>query len=460
MSSTAVEQDVRPVPAQPAPRDLYRLVVLQKSGGEILVANERPPFTLPCAEIPRWERVAENLIEAVRKRYGISAICLFKPAPSNAISGGERPLYQVMETRETRTAVPDEMRWLTLDSIADQSFADEQDLVAITNTARQMAEFQSGEAIGPFGKPGWIEELFSWVQRQVGRYGFHLTGNFRQLNASPTFSLIRLETNAQAVWFKGVGDPNVREFSMSIFLAKHFPDFMPKILATDPGCHGWLTWEVSGETLDQRPDPEAWETSARTLAQLEIASSEHTDASVEPFFDLMVHLMAKQPKEPPAALSSTGLGQLSRDVEGALRKWCDLHIPNSLGHLDFNPGNIVCSSHRCVFLDWAEGFVGPPFLTLQYLLVHLAKQSKVDLKLHQELQSTYAKEWESVMTPRSIRQALALAPVLAVFAYAVADRPWQNGKSSIAKSEAAYLRALTRRLQAEVATYNEERRAF
>ena len=147
--------------------------------------------------------MAENLTEAVRKRYGLSAICLFTPEPSDATADGEPPLYQVMETREAATGPSDEMRWLPLDSIADQPFADEQDLMAIADMLRQIDRFQSGGAIGAFGRPGWIEELFSWVQREAEPYGLRLTGNFRQLNASPTFSLIRLETNASSCVVQG-----------------------------------------------------------------------------------------------------------------------------------------------------------------------------------------------------------------------------------------------------------------
>src|SRR5437879_6590073 len=102
MSSATVEQDARPVAAQPAPQDLYRLLILRKGGSELLVACEGPSLTLPCVEIPKWERAAENITEAVRKRYRISAICLFAPEPSDAATAREQPLYQVMGTSETR----------------------------------------------------------------------------------------------------------------------------------------------------------------------------------------------------------------------------------------------------------------------------------------------------------------------------------------------------------------------
>src|SRR4029077_21000783 len=136
MSSTAVEQDARSVASEPALQDLYRLLLLRRNGSELTVAGGRPPFTLPCVEIPRRERVAENVIVAVSKRYGIPATCLFTPARSANTPDADQPLYQVMETREAKAAATDETRWVPVNSLLAQSFADEQDFAAITDTLR------------------------------------------------------------------------------------------------------------------------------------------------------------------------------------------------------------------------------------------------------------------------------------------------------------------------------------
>jgi len=214
MSSTAVECDPRPVASRSASQDLYRLLILRKNGSELLVASNRPPFTLPCVEIPRWERVAEQLNEAVRNRYGISAICLFVPESWDTTTT-KRPLYQVMETRASASTVPDEMDWLALESISVRSFADEQDLLTVKAVLRKIDGFQIQATIEPFGRPGWIGELVSWVQSEIDPHELRLTGPVRQLNASPTYALLRLETNESAVWFKAVGEPNLREFPIS-----------------------------------------------------------------------------------------------------------------------------------------------------------------------------------------------------------------------------------------------------
>jgi hypothetical protein len=471
MSSTAVEQDARPVAARTAPQDLYRLLVLRKNGSELLVASERQPFTLPSAEIPRWERVAENLSAAVKKRYGVSVACLFTPELSAATTDGEQPLYQVMETREARIAVPDETRWLPLDSISDQSFADEQDLVAIADMLRQIAEFQGG-ATGPFGRPGWIEELSSWIQHEVEPYGLRLSGEFRQFNASPTFALLRLETNAQAVWFKAVGEPNLREFPISVTLSSLFPGFVPTVIATHPAWHGWLTTEFPGSTLDEVPDASAWERAAQTLAELQIASVGNIDefleagcrdlrvtsllALVDPFMEAMSRLMEQQRKTPPRVFNRDELLTLGRQIKEALSELAELDIPDTLGHLDFNPGNILCSADQCVFLDWAEAYVGPPFLTFQYLLEHLSRSTQQDLIGSCHLGDHYFSRW-LCRTPReAVAVAQRLMPLLAVFTCATAS-DWTDAQHSQDERFVGYLRSLTRRMQREVGMLDSNR---
>ncbi len=464
MSSTAVKQDARPVTSQRIPQDLYRLLMLRNGGSELLVASVRPPFTLPCVEIPRWERVAENLSQAVRKRYGVSAICLFTPDLPNAVTDGGPPQYEVVETREAGTAVPDEMRWLPLDSIADQSFADEHDLLVVIDMLRQIACFQSGEAIGPFGRPGWIEELVCWAQRESEPYGLRLTGKFRQLNASPTFSLIRLETNAQAVWFKAVDDPNLPEFGISLALAKLFPGFVPTVIAPHPCWHGWLTTEFPGSTLDEASDSSAWERAAHTLADLQIISVGHTDqlldagcrdlrapsllTLVDPFMEVMSVLMEQQQKPSPVALGRGDLLTLGTQIKETLSELAKLDIPDTLGHLDFNPGNILCSADQCVFLDWAEAYVGPPFPTFQYLLEHLYQTATHRALDSEHLVDHYAARWLCLVSPSAVAAAQKMMPLVSVFACAVAS-DWIEALPRRDERFAGYLRSLTRRMQRE-----------
>jgi hypothetical protein len=463
MSSTAVQDD-RPVALRPVPQDPYRILLLRNDGSELLVASERPPFTLPSVEIPRWDRVAENLTAAVRERHQLSALCLFAPELPITSTDAARLRYQVMETRAASSAAPGETRWLPLHSIAHQFFADEQDLIAVTAVLRQIAEFRKEEAIGPFGRPGWIEELTSWVQQEVQRYGFRLSGEFRQLNASPTFALLRFQTNGPALWFKAVGEPNRREFPVSVLLSSLFPGFVPAVIATHPAWNGWLTTEFPGSTLDQVRDACAWERAAQTLAGLQIASLGKTDQLlgagcrdlritsllrlVDPFIDVMAQLMERQHKSPPPVLGKEAMRELGRRIKDALNAWAQSNVPDTLGHLDLNPGNILASSDQCIFLDWAEAYVGPPFLTFQYLIEHLSQSPTQNLISSQLLLDHYFSDWLGRVARVGLSAGQRLMRLLAVFAYATAS-DWTKAHLSRDERFLGYLRSLTRRMQRE-----------
>jgi len=56
----------------------------------------------------------------------------------------------------------------------------------------ELESYTRGEKLGPFARPGWLRELFTWTQKQVAPLGLRVTGGFRQLNASPT--------SASSVW--------------------------------------------------------------------------------------------------------------------------------------------------------------------------------------------------------------------------------------------------------------------
>ena len=464
MSAATAERGALSVVAPPAQRDLYRILLLRKNGSELLITGERPPFTLPCVEIPRWERVAENMNSVIRKRFGISAICLFAPDLSVATSDSEQPLYQVMETREANVAAPEGTYWLPLDSFSDQSVADAHDSRALSSTLRQIREFENGETIGPFGKPGWLEALFSWVQQEIDPYGLRLSGEFRQLNASPTFALLRFETNRSAVWFKAVGEPNLREFPISVTLSRLFPGFVPAVVATHPAWHGWLATESAGSTLDEVPDACAWEQAAQTLGELQIASVGKTDqlleagcrdlrvaslfTLVDPFLEVISKLMEQQQKTPPPVLHRGDLRTLGNQIKAALSELAELGVPDTLGHLDFNPGNILCSAEQCVFIDWAEAYVGPPFLTFQYLLEHLRQTEAQDVVGPQHLADQYAASWLCRVPSPAVAAVQRLVPLTAVFACAVVS-DWNELSHARDNRFPGYLRSLSRRMQRE-----------
>ncbi len=53
------------------------MIVLGRDGTEVLLKIAEAGFAFPAVEIPRWERLAENLTAALTRDLGYDAVCLF-----------------------------------------------------------------------------------------------------------------------------------------------------------------------------------------------------------------------------------------------------------------------------------------------------------------------------------------------------------------------------------------------
>lgn len=452
--------------------ETYRVVVLGQSGTEVLVVPDGDRFALPSVNIPRWQRVAENLTAAVRTDWGEEVVCLFEPdASASTDATGIR--YQATEHWRVSGNPKMPTQWAPLSSLSHDSLIGSSDYLAIQQSiARCSAEGKESPA-GPFARLGCFKELREWVQTVIEPLGFHLDGNVRQLNASPTFSLVRFETNGPALWFKAVGEPNQKEFSIACMLAQLFPNYLPGVLATRPEWNGWLTREAPGELLCEVQEDAVWHRAATALARLQIESLDHSalilgagardlgaatlSKLIHPFTETMAQLMDQQTKVPPAALGREELLLLGDRIQSALDALEALGIPETLGHLDLNPGNIIVSPSRCSFLDWVEAYVGNPFFSFQYLLEHLRRTGKADSAVETRLIESYCAPWEEVVPPVTVSEALELAPLLAIFAYAAGSNAWENPERSREPATAGYLRSLTRRMNREANQLSDRR---
>ena len=446
-------------------RETRRIILLRGTNPEVLVGFDGAHPAFPQVEIPRWQRVAENLTAAVRENCGIHAVSLSSLEAPPAESSSQQIHYEIMEPCGPADEAPRGKHWVAIGGLLESAFRDVCDFQAVRQAIAQVMVRSEDTAREPFGRLGWYPELQRWVQEQIGTQGLHLNGRFRQINACPSFSLIRFETEGPAVWFKAVGAPNQREYPLTLALARYFSRFVPQVIATRPECNGWLAREAEGSLLNESSTLPSWGAAAQDLAELQISSlgqSLHLlelgardlrtwalADFVEPFFRAMNEVMKRQAKMPPAPLSHEELHALSARLREALIVFEEAIIPATLGHLDLNPGNIVCSPTGCVFLDWAEAFVGHPFLTLEYLLQHFRRAFGLDHLQEMELVARYISPWRAFFSDSDIRRALEVAPLVAVFAHATGNDVWTNPQKLEESHSAGYLRSLTRRMHRE-----------
>jgi hypothetical protein len=202
-----------------------------------------------------------------------------------------------------------------------------------------------------------------------------------------------------------------------------------------------------------------------TLADLQIASIGTTEdlleagcrdlslgtllELVDPFLDTMAELMKQQAKVPPPVLSRQELSCLSATIKDALHCLEALPVSDTLGHSDFNPGNIIIGPQRCTFIDWAEAHVSHPFLTFEYFLSHLRKDYPTLAPFEDEFRLSYTRRWQASTSAEYVSEAFLFSPLVAVFAYAVAGNSWRDQERLKIPQVPGYLRSLTRRMRQE-----------
>jgi hypothetical protein len=451
----------------------YRLIITRRKASEILLSGEPFGASLPQVEVRSSARLTEQLIARVRQDYHLETYCLMGKEASASSEIPSPARYAVLEALDSDDEAPRSTAWIPFRACLSSETLPPADRLAISRSLEKLEGYTSDPARGPFARPGWIEELFGWLEEVIRPFGLRATGKFEQRNAGPTFSLLRIETNRGAVWFKATGEPNARELPISVALDRLFPNSVPSILAVHPNWNAWLCEEAPGETLDNFRSVGTWAFAATSLAKLQIASVPRSDllveagcqdlrfqqleARIEPFLRHTSDLMSLQAKEPPKVLRDVEVLFLGDCLKAAFSELAKHEMPSTLGHLDCNPGNILVSPCACRFLDWAEASVTHPFFTFAYFLEHARRNLAGPDVPDDALASAYLRPWQSFFSRETLAQALAYSPLLAVFTYAVASKKWASPEAIQNRALGGFFRSLARRAYREAAHISTRR---
>lgn len=446
------------------PGNRYRLIVTRRNASDILFSCDGPRLVLPQVEIHPQRRMAPQVNDQARRLWGIEAYSLFVTSgPTDEEANGV-----LMEWVGHADKAPTGTHWLPTSSIAECS--DVQDARTVREAMEELDSYRRGTRSGPFARFGWLNALFRWAEEQLAPIGLRMTGHFQQFNASPAYSLIRIETDDSAVWFKATGELNRHELPVSIALARLFPGHVPAVIAVHRGWNAWLSMEVPGAELESIKDLSAWLSVADQLADLQIASrgkvGELLDSGckdftarklvslIKPHLERMAQLMAKQEKKPPAPLGRgeiVFIGEQLRDALGVLE---DIGLPPTIGHLDFNPANILVQPNGCAFLDWSEACVANPVVTYEYLHEHFLRCCPGCAPDAERIAKTYRDRWSAYLSEDGMLQAIEASHLAAAFAYSVALAESHDGVGSDVL-QSGFQRSLARRMFREALKWSD-----
>jgi hypothetical protein len=436
----------------------WRLVLLRESATEILVFEESSALRLPVVEIPAHTRIAQAINARAQALWNLSVLSLF---PLQADETDSVARHYAAEALDSDARPPDGARWIPVSQVAPETFDLHPDRVAVKTWIKRAASVDGIEFA--FGMPGWLPSVMELVHKSAKNLALTPSGRFLQYNASPSFSLIRFETDGNAIWFKAVGEPNLREFDLTLLLSVRLPEFLPRVLMTKPEWHAWTMLEEPGLPLARTRELSSWCNAAQALALMQIASirmapellAHHArDVRVpallgetHSFFSMMRDLMDHQSAATPPPLSAAELNDLELDTCEALEDLGADGIPDTIEHLDLNPDNVLALPDRTVFLDWAETAVGHPFLSFAYLLEVFSQSFPGDRQAKAFLIRSYADQWADQKLVEDPGRALASCALLAVFAHAVSTDLWRNHQQIEETGTAGYYRSLARRMK-------------
>ena len=443
--------------------DRWRMVILASKPSELLVLANQHQFALPEVLVPRDQRLAWHLNKQVKRLWQLSILSI---VPINTTPTGEETgstQYHLAELVPSDSPLPPGMCCVDLSSLRPNAFRDSGDFDALA--AFLNPSLRSEMEDGPFARAGWFGELSAWAQSIAESRGLEWNIRFEQFHAAPSFSLIRFDTSPLGLWFKAVGDPNTREFPITRVLAHRFPDYVPRLLAVRPECNGWLAEECTGDVLADVFELDLWRKAAHALAQLQIESVPHaeellqagahplssmlSDSASERFLRVGAQLFPANSNREPSDPSPDELADVDLRVRDQLTRARSIGVPDTFGHLDLNAGNVVVSPQHCAYLDWAEAYVGLPFLSFEYLLQAFRRNFGRGSPNETLLVETYLTAWERVLSREVVREAWALTPVLAVYAYAVRCMAASEHCLNDAPHLANYVRSLIRKLENE-----------
>ena len=436
----------------------FRLFLIEPCSRTVLARRDGERWVLPRANIPRWSRIAPNILSKIRGQLGIQAIVLDE---LDALAHDSLILAEVIDRPQSGN--DSSFSWKNLRDLATDEFVGEE-----LRTVRALV-FEGTTGRGQFSRLGWFSEVLSWTASHTDVATKQFV-EIKQVNAASSSTLIRFATeNGFAVWFKAVADPSMIEYRVTVKLREYFPDYLPTLLATHDVWHAWLM-EDAGRPLDEMENarPRLFEEVARHLAELQKASiPKAASLLVQGCADLRLSaLRARMPAimasleeavEIPDYGSHTylrkarirALHQIFKDAADQLQA---SSIPDTLVHSDVSTENILIGDGTCVFADWAEAAVGNPMANFEQLRIQVAQHHNA-AAVHGRLLAAYMRTWSSQLSDSQIRKAFMSTPPVAIAMYLNTRRDWLTPEKLREPEFVRYARAMARQMDRAVREY-------
>lgn len=417
----------------------YRSVLVRPRSHSVLAYYDAGRYRLPRIQITAAARRAQQMQKEIKAKWGLNVFVLVTwvaPDGTGACAVAERLTPEL----------PRSLREILVEQLTISELSEEDRL--------RLELLFDGRPKSPLSRIGWIDEGIAWIRSVTGS-SFSSKSNIEQWNAGEGFVLLRAcSDDGRNYWLKATDKPNVHELAMTSLLCELCSEFVPKVIAVRREWNAWLT-EDAGVPFPDSPDPGELQAAATSLARLQLLIVGRTDefliagafdqrlptlrSHIGSMTDNLIAAMERQSSLKASPLSRDRMRELAEILRDACLHLEALDIPDTLIHNDLNPANILWDGTKYVFTDWSEAAIGNPFLSCERLcLLNRAHALSA--------QNVYRKYWSQRIATKDIDKAIALAPLLAIYAYLYGRGDWLKRIEGVRPQFESYRRSLARHM--------------
>jgi hypothetical protein len=241
----------------------------------------------------------------------------------------------------------------------------------------------------PWTQADWFDRISAWIHDELERLGIVINGPIEQPHTRPWSTVLYVPTLEGAVYFKACAEVLAHEAVVTQALSLWLPDYLPKILATDPK-HGWMLMADGGTTLREvikgDRDIRHWEKLLHCYAELQIELADRLPDLLtlgipnrqlaklpelyEKLLDNKEMLLIDQPEGLTSA-EHQRLLDMKTHIASQSEQLAASPVPESIHHGDFHDANIFLKDDHYIFFDWGDSSAAHPFFSLRTVFVSL-----------------------------------------------------------------------------------------
>lgn len=228
------------------------------------------------------------------------------------------------------------------------------------------------------GEERWTDEAWraaahGWIEQRLTGLGLTRTGEVEQPHVAPWSTVLRVPTDAGAVFFKANDDQLRHEAALVGLLASRVPERVPPLLAVDVD-RGWMLMADAGETLREVVPRERsldrWYDALDAVARIQLA----VEDDVEDLLALGVpdHRLAGVPAGYARLMDEIDAEPRFRRAQGYVEELCaelaSYGVPDTVQHDDLHDAQVFVQGDRQLVMDWGDACVSQPFCVLSVAL--------------------------------------------------------------------------------------------